>query len=620
MSGAGLPGEQGAAGRGNPGNRHGPPRAPATQHPSPHPGPAGEPRLAVGVAAEVKSKLTVLDVVGETVALKKAGTTYKGLCPFHGEKTPSFIVTPGRESWHCFGCGEGGDVFSFVMRRDGLTFPEALKILASRAGVEIDERTSREDARRRHLHDVLESAISFYHAVLTKSPTGERALAYLRERGFTDETIEWANLGWAPPDWDALGRTLEKRRQIGTGRTGRGGPGHAAQGRPRRLRPVPRPGRLPDPRRHGQRHGPGRPRPEGRRRRRSRGPEVPQLAGHPAVRQEPHALPARPGEGPDPQDRHRGHRRGLHRRPDGPPGRLHERRGEPGDGADARPGRPPHPLRGEEDRPRLRRRPGRREGRHPGRDVARGAHPAAGRRRHRRRARRGARRPAPGGQGSGRDDPREPRRLARGDPDRPADRGVPDRVPCPRCRPAHDRWTGPLHRRDPPHAPDRPQPGAARRLPPDAPPGLRGGGAGAARGAPPRAGRRPGRPGARRRRGSRAAFATAGGSRPIRSCPRPTPSTRRPSCARSRRSSASSSASSSSPPSSRASSSSACRPRICPRPPPASSGRPCWPCARRARTRRRPSTPAWTPRRRPSWPRSSAARASRPRPARRARA
>jgi DNA primase len=172
--------------------------------------------LAVGVAAEVKTKLTVLDVVGETVALKKAGTTFKGLCPFHSEKTPSFIVTPARESWHCFGCGEGGDIFSFVMRRDGLGFPEALKILASRAGVEIDERTSREDARRRRLHDVVESAISFYHAVLTKSPAGERALAYLRERGFSDETIEWANLGWAPPDWDALGRTLEKRRQIGT--------------------------------------------------------------------------------------------------------------------------------------------------------------------------------------------------------------------------------------------------------------------------------------------------------------------------------------------------------------------------------------------------------------------
>jgi DNA primase len=172
--------------------------------------------LAVGVAAEVKSRLAVLDVVGETVQLKKAGTTYKGLCPFHQEKTPSFIVTPGRESWHCFGCGEGGDIFSFVMRRDGLAFPEALRLLAARAGVEIDERTSREDARRRRSHEIVESAIAFYHAVLTKSPTGERALAYLRGRGFSDETIEWAGLGWAPPDWDALGRTLAKRRQITT--------------------------------------------------------------------------------------------------------------------------------------------------------------------------------------------------------------------------------------------------------------------------------------------------------------------------------------------------------------------------------------------------------------------
>ena len=79
--------------------------------------------MAVGVAAEVKSKLTVVDVVGETVQLRKAGTTYKGLCPFHGEKTPSFVVTPARESWHCFGCGEGGDIFSFVMRRDGSDLP-----------------------------------------------------------------------------------------------------------------------------------------------------------------------------------------------------------------------------------------------------------------------------------------------------------------------------------------------------------------------------------------------------------------------------------------------------------------------------------------------------------------
>jgi DNA primase len=170
--------------------------------------------LAVGVAAEVKSKLTVLEIVGEAVQLKKAGTTYKGLCPFHGEKTPSFVVTPARESWHCFGCGEGGDIFSFVMRREGLTFPEALKRLAAKAGIEIDERTSREDARRARLREVLEQAIAFYHAVLTQSKTGAAALEYLHGRGFTDATIERFQLGWAPDGWDQMIKMLKTRRNV----------------------------------------------------------------------------------------------------------------------------------------------------------------------------------------------------------------------------------------------------------------------------------------------------------------------------------------------------------------------------------------------------------------------
>jgi DNA primase len=170
--------------------------------------------VAVGVAAEVKNKLTVLEVVGETVQLKKAGTTWKGLCPFHGEKTPSFIVTPVRESWHCFGCGEGGDIFSFVMRRDGVAFPEALRVLAQRAGVEIDERTSREDAHRKRLAEVMEAAFAFYHAVLTGSKMGAAALAYLHGRGFSDESIGKFGLGYAPGGWDALVRQLARRRQI----------------------------------------------------------------------------------------------------------------------------------------------------------------------------------------------------------------------------------------------------------------------------------------------------------------------------------------------------------------------------------------------------------------------
>jgi DNA primase len=177
-------------------------------------GPGQEVGLAVGVAAEVKNKLSVVDVVGESVQLKKAGTTYKGLCPFHGEKTPSFTVTPARDSWKCFGCGEGGDIFSFVMKRDGLSFPEALKVLATKAGVELDERTSREDARKARLRDVMESAVAFYHAVLTGSKTGAAALDYLRGRGFTDETIAKYQLGWAPGGWDTLTRQLAAKRNV----------------------------------------------------------------------------------------------------------------------------------------------------------------------------------------------------------------------------------------------------------------------------------------------------------------------------------------------------------------------------------------------------------------------
>ncbi len=171
-------------------------------------------RLAVGVAAEVKSRLSVVEVVEETVSLKKAGTTYKGLCPFHGEKTPSFVVTPQRESWHCFGCGLGGDIFSFVMQRDSVTFPEALRTLATRAGVEIDERTKHEDARKARLRQVLDHAIAFYHAVLTASNAGKQALDYLHQRGFTDETIAAHQLGWATGGWDQMTRTLGSKRDV----------------------------------------------------------------------------------------------------------------------------------------------------------------------------------------------------------------------------------------------------------------------------------------------------------------------------------------------------------------------------------------------------------------------
>jgi DNA primase len=163
---------------------------------------------SAGITAEIKSKLPVLDVVGETVALKRAGSAYKGLCPFHGEKTPSFIVSPDRETWHCFGCGEGGDIFTFLMKRDGLDFREALTRLAEKAGVELSERTAREDRHKRRLREALEAAIAWYREVLLQARQAEAARAYLAERGFTPETLERFTIGYAPNTWEALTRRL----------------------------------------------------------------------------------------------------------------------------------------------------------------------------------------------------------------------------------------------------------------------------------------------------------------------------------------------------------------------------------------------------------------------------
>jgi DNA primase len=167
---------------------------------------------SAGVAAEIKSRINIVDFIGEQVPLKKAGASYKGLCPFHGEKSPSFVVTPVRETWKCFGCGLGGDIFSFVMQREGIDFPEALRRLAGRAGVELDERTTREDAQRKRIREVLEGAIAYYHAALTNHKVGERALHYLQARGFSDATISTHQLGYSPDTWDSLTSALKAKR------------------------------------------------------------------------------------------------------------------------------------------------------------------------------------------------------------------------------------------------------------------------------------------------------------------------------------------------------------------------------------------------------------------------
>jgi DNA primase len=145
------------------------------------------------------------------VALKRAGTVLKGLCPFHAEKTPSFTVTPDRETWHCFGCGEHGDIFTFLMRRDGLDFREALTRLAEKAGVELSEHSAREDRHKRRLRDALEAAIAWYREVLLQARQAEAARAYLAERGLNEETLDRFGVGYALNNWEAMTKRLRAK-------------------------------------------------------------------------------------------------------------------------------------------------------------------------------------------------------------------------------------------------------------------------------------------------------------------------------------------------------------------------------------------------------------------------
>jgi len=157
------------------------------------------------VLDEIRAAVDIVDLVGRFVGLKKAGQNWKGLCPFHAEKTPSFTVNPKRGIFHCFGCGVGGDVFGFLMRQDRLTFPEAVRALAKQAGVALPEERGRgpADGSREELLRVMELASRFYGAELWR-PAGERARAYLAARGIDPEIARRFGLGLAPESWDAL--------------------------------------------------------------------------------------------------------------------------------------------------------------------------------------------------------------------------------------------------------------------------------------------------------------------------------------------------------------------------------------------------------------------------------
>ena len=169
----------------------------------------------MNVVDEIKERLDIVDFVSRHVQLQKTGRNYKGLCPFHSERTPSFVVFPETQTWHCFGaCNEGGDIFSFVMKKEGWDFRTALEELAQQAGVTLRPRTperAAEQEQYQRLRELLVEATTYFHNLLLKAPQAESARAYVAQRGLNSETVERFQLGYSLDDWHALERYLESR-------------------------------------------------------------------------------------------------------------------------------------------------------------------------------------------------------------------------------------------------------------------------------------------------------------------------------------------------------------------------------------------------------------------------
>ena len=155
---------------------------------------------------EIKEKLDIVELISDYVRLKKVGKNFRGLCPFHSEKTPSFYVSPERQTYHCFGCGHGGDIFSFIMEMENLQFREALEVLGKRAGVEIRDLPG--ETGKRSLYDIMELTCRFYRQCLD-SDSGKIARKYLEKRNMNVAMASEFEMGWSPSSWDALWKFLK---------------------------------------------------------------------------------------------------------------------------------------------------------------------------------------------------------------------------------------------------------------------------------------------------------------------------------------------------------------------------------------------------------------------------
>jgi DNA primase len=165
---------------------------------------------------EIKNAADIVDLVSEVVHLKKAGKNFVGLCPFHTEKTPSFTVSPEKQIFYCFGCGAGGNIFSFLMKNDGLTFPEAARSLARRYGIDIPRRSLTPEQKKRmgereSLLKINQQAMDFFSRALRRGTSGQAAMAYLNDRGLSSEIIDRFNIGYAPRGWDNLLKFFSKK-------------------------------------------------------------------------------------------------------------------------------------------------------------------------------------------------------------------------------------------------------------------------------------------------------------------------------------------------------------------------------------------------------------------------
>jgi DNA primase len=160
---------------------------------------------------DIKARLDIVDVIRDYIPLKAAGVNFRARCPFHNEKTPSLMISPEKQIWHCFGCGKGGDIFAFVMELEGLDFGGALRLLAPKAGVVLTRQDPKLVSEKNRVLDVLDWSRKYFHKVLLDSPAAKQARAYLEKRGLNEEAIEDWQIGYSPDSWDLTLKFLRSK-------------------------------------------------------------------------------------------------------------------------------------------------------------------------------------------------------------------------------------------------------------------------------------------------------------------------------------------------------------------------------------------------------------------------